>query len=178
MLASTWIARLPGNSPVMPLLCNSPPTRSGNQPIIDAIGTTNLGTGQPHIPTGHAPTAPAGPVLRQQGFHLPSRPHRRRPFRCLHRPANRSPRHHERSRRDRQPEPRSRGPRDRQVPNQTQPPGRAQTHRLEEQLHPHLPSLTDIQRRASQPKDIAGTAACDTTRESLTLPDYTHPRST
>lgn len=44
--------------------------------------------------------------------------------------------------------------------------------------HPHLPSLTDIQRRASQPKDIAGTAACDTTRESLTLPDYTHPRST
>ena len=93
---------------------------------------------------GHAPTAPAGPVLRQQGFHSPSRPHRCRPFRCLHRPANRFPRHHERSRRDRQPEPCSRGMRDRQDPNQNQPPGRVQTRRLEEQPRrtdpPHLPT--------------------------------------
>ena len=34
----------------MPLSCNSPPTRSGNQPTIDAIRTTGLGTDQPSHP--------------------------------------------------------------------------------------------------------------------------------
>lgn len=123
-----------------------------------------------HIPTGSRTYSPrrARPSAARFPLASRSRPHRHRPFRCLHRPANRFPRHHERSRRDRQPEPCSRGPRDRQDPNQTQPPGRAQTRRLEEQprrtdppppAHPHLSSLTDIRRRASQPKDIAGAAA-------------------
>ena len=168
MLASTWIARLPGESPVMPLSCNSP-TRSGNQPVIDAIRTTGLVTDQPPHPDGVTHLQPPpGPSFSSIPLASRSRPHRRSPFRCLHHPAIRFPRHHERSRRDRQPEPCSRGPRDRQDPNQTQPPGRAQTHRLEEQprrtdppppAHPHLSSLTDIRRCASQPKDIAGAAA-------------------
>lgn len=51
MLVSAWIARLPGESLVMPLSCNSP-TRSGNQPVIDAIRTAGLGTDQPPHPDG------------------------------------------------------------------------------------------------------------------------------
>ena len=69
MLASAWIAQLPGESPVMPLSCNSP-TRSGNQPVIDAIRTAGLGTDQPPHPDGVTHLQPpAGPVLQQQGFH-------------------------------------------------------------------------------------------------------------
>lgn len=128
---------------------------------------------------GHAPTAPAGPVLRQQGFHSPSRPHRCRPFRCLHRPANRFPRHHERSRRDRQPEPCSRGMRDRQDPNQNQPPGRVQTRRLEEQTHPTCPPpAVQPHRRPTlrQPTlRFRWDSRTDTTRGFLALPDCTHP---
>lgn len=89
----------------------------------------------PRIPTGSHTYSPrrARPSAARFPLASRSRPHHRRPFRCLHHPAIRFPRHHERSRRDRQPEPCSRGPRDRQDPNQTQPPGRAQTRRLEEQ---------------------------------------------
>ena len=129
---------------------------------------------------GHASTAPAGPVLRQQGFHSPSRPHRCRPFRCLHRPANRFPRHHERSRRDRQPEPCSRGMRDRQDPNQNQPPGRVQTRRLEEQTHPTCPppSVQPHRRPTLRQPTLRfrWDSRTDTTRGFLALPDCTHPR--
>lgn len=72
----------------------------------------------------------------------------------------------------RQPELCSHGPRDQQDPNQTQPPGWSQIRRLEAQTHPHLPNLTGIRRRASQPKDFTGTAAWDTTRGFLALPEY------
>ena len=41
----------------MPLSCNSP-TRSGNQPVIDAIRTTNLGTDQPPHPDGSRTYSP------------------------------------------------------------------------------------------------------------------------
>ena len=108
---------------------------------------------------GHASTAPAGPVLRQQGFHSPSRPHRCRPFRCLHRPANRFPRHHERSRRDRQrtlqswPARSTRSkPKSTTRPGSNPPPRRtAPKNRPTPPAHPHLSSLTDVRRCASQP---------------------------
>ncbi len=192
MLVSAWITRLPGESPVMPLLCNSP-TRSGNQPVIDAIRTTGLVTDQPPHPNGVTYLQPPpGPSFSSIPLASRSRPHRRSPFRCLHHPAIRFPRHHERSRRDRQPEPCSRGPRDRQDPNQTQPPGRAQTHRLEEQprrtdppppcppsfvqphRHPTLRQPTQRYRWGSRMRYHAGIPGSS----RLHTPDYTHPRST
>ena len=79
MLASAWIARLPGESPVMPLLCNSP-TRSGNQPVIDAIRTTGLVTDQPPHPNGVTHLQPPpGPSFSSIPLASQSRPHRRSP---------------------------------------------------------------------------------------------------
>ena len=123
----------------MPLLCKSS-TRSGNQPIIDAIRTTGLGTDQIPHPDGVTHLQP--PLGPSFGSRVSTR--RRGHIAAAHSDASTAPRIDSLDTMS--------GPAAIASPNlaavaceiQNQPPGRVQTRRLEEQPRrtdpPHLPT--------------------------------------
>ena len=144
----------------------------------------------PRIPTGSHTYSPrrARPSAARFPLASRSRPHHRRPFRCLHHPAIRFPRHHERSRRDRQrtlqswparstgskpnsttrpgsnPPPRRTAPKN--GPTPTCPPPFVQPHR-----HPTLRQPTQRFRWGSRMRYHAGIPGSS----RLHTPPITHP---